>query len=267
MGKPSSNLQDGGLMSDCLLWADLTSSDLEELYASDSPGVQALLAAKLGLNDYANNPLQGVLLEFHFNCLRFARENDFSEEKTSAFFSIMKANHEHMSDNKLTQTVSFEYFKRLLLTHSVQRPPYSVGIFNLKEVKLITDWVTNNYYRNFKQMRYTFTQLTLLQLNTKSTWVEVPPPSFMPLSDGVDAPMPLATTVSVEQEPQTGAEGGAAAAAAAEEAEDDEIAGIVDRKVELHMNKLREDLQARHDALQARVDELVEKEKATATKK
>lgn len=86
-------------------------------------------------------PKERVLLEFYLNTLRFAAESKFTVEKTSALFSILKANHEEMVRGYLSIEQSLQYFQQLLLTHAVQRPPYSVGIFNYKDIELVTDYV------------------------------------------------------------------------------------------------------------------------------
>jgi hypothetical protein len=89
------------------------------------------------------SPKALVLLEFLENSLRFAAECRFITEKTSAFFSIMRANHEETVHGLLSLDQSLLYFKELLLLHSVQRPPYSVGIFSFKDVTLISDYANN----------------------------------------------------------------------------------------------------------------------------
>ena len=94
-----------------------------------------------------------VLLELYINTLHFARKHGFSVEKTSAFFSIIKRNHEEMAEAFLPPHKSWDYLKSLLLAHSVQRPPYSVGIFTLAEVQLITEFALAYYYAHFKLYR------------------------------------------------------------------------------------------------------------------
>jgi hypothetical protein len=89
------------------------------------------------------SPKEVVLLEFYLTNLRFAVECKFTTEKTSALFSILRDNHEQMVRGSLTLDQSLLYFKELLLLHSVQRPPYSVGIFSFKDVTLITDYVNS----------------------------------------------------------------------------------------------------------------------------
>lgn len=44
---------------------------------------------------------------------------------------------------------SFEFFRDLLLQHSVQRPPYSIGLFSLQDVKAITDHAATGFFLPF----------------------------------------------------------------------------------------------------------------------
>lgn len=47
------------------------------------------------------------------------------------------------ADGLLAVDKSYALFKSTLLRHSVQRPPYSVGVFTLAEIKSINDYVLN----------------------------------------------------------------------------------------------------------------------------
>ena len=60
---------------------------------------------------------------------------------------------------------SFTYFKSLLVGHSVDRPPWSVQVFSLEDVKLITEYVTNTYYRHYKLYNYAFNKRQILNFN------------------------------------------------------------------------------------------------------
>lgn len=99
----------------------------------------------LGFSDA--EPKEAVLLEFFLNNLRFAFECKFTAEKTSAFFSVMRATHEEVVRGLLQLDQSLPYFKELLLLHAVQRPPYSIGVFSAKDVSLIVDFVNSTCAR------------------------------------------------------------------------------------------------------------------------
>ena len=58
----------------------------------------------------------------------------------------------------LTQVdLSFKYCKDLLLAHSIQRPPYSIGLLTLAEMKAALSWMLDTYYRHYKLYMYAFT--------------------------------------------------------------------------------------------------------------
>jgi hypothetical protein len=85
----------------------------------------------------------------------------------------------------------------ILLTHAVQRPPHSIGIFSRREANLITQFVLDTYYRHFKLYRYAFTMRHIKNIDVRTSWLELPCDAFPALTDGVaaslaDAPSPEA---------------------------------------------------------------------------
>jgi hypothetical protein len=59
---------------------------------------------------------------------------------------------------------SFQLFKGLLLAHSVQRPPYSIGLFTFSEMKAILEWALDTYFRHYKLYMYAFTDRVLMSV-------------------------------------------------------------------------------------------------------
>jgi hypothetical protein len=60
-------------------------------------------------------------------------------------------------------------FKDLLLRHSIQRPPHSLAIFNLTEVKAITDYMLDHLYSYYSFFEYSLTKKDELTLATSKT--------------------------------------------------------------------------------------------------
>ena len=168
-----------------LLYADLQPEGLAALDAAPTEE-----AARVILSELLGLPLgdlrQEVLLELYMNALTFARSKGFSVEKTSTFVSIIKRNHEEMAEAFLPPDRSWEFLKSLLERHSVQRPPHSVGIFTLDELKAITQFALTYYYANFKLYRYAFTLKHVKEIDVRTSWNELPPESFPPLDTGVE---------------------------------------------------------------------------------
>lgn len=92
-----------------------------------------------------------VQVDFHFYNLAFARDCSFSPDKISTFMSIaLEVLNADRADGLRTMEASFEEFKQHLLSHSVDRSPYSVAIFTVDDVRGIVDYFTNAYYRHFR---------------------------------------------------------------------------------------------------------------------
>ena len=135
---------------------DLTRTDL------------ATMAGK-GTRDYARHVLDRVfnveaeegfrkeiLSDFHLNNYLFCLESGFSDRKQSALCSLMAHLFRQTVRTRLDIHAAFDLFKALLLRHSVQRPPWSVGVFSTQDVKDVTNYVLDTFFRHFKLFQYVY---------------------------------------------------------------------------------------------------------------
>lgn len=150
-----------------LVWTDLTLDNVVNIQRSETPEeVQCLLADIFHLSDWKDDLRQGILVDLYFYTLQFAKDNEFSTEQTSAWFSVIKSVHEMTVDTPYGNVDPvFKYFKELLLCHSVKRPPYSVALFSVDQVKKLTSYAVNTYFRHFKMYKYAFTPKVRLDLS------------------------------------------------------------------------------------------------------
>eukprot|EP01107_Rhizomastix_libera_P016048 TRINITY_DN6470_c0_g1_i1.p1 TRINITY_DN6470_c0_g1~~TRINITY_DN6470_c0_g1_i1.p1 ORF type:complete len:161 (+),score=30.06 TRINITY_DN6470_c0_g1_i1:448-930(+) len=66
--------------------------------------------------------------------------------------------------------------------HSIQRPPYSICIFSLIDLKLINSYFMNTYFRNFNLYHYVFTPNMVLSLTERKVVPTLMPISIPPLA-------------------------------------------------------------------------------------
>jgi len=198
-------------MANTLTWADLTLENIRELEGIRGGAEwSSRLSALLGLKDTDSDAQSRTLLEMHSNNLNFAAEQGFSAEATSTFFSIMKSTFQDSMDDLLAVDKSYALFKSTLLRHSVQRPPYSVGVFTLAEIKCINDYVLNGFFRHYKLYRYVFTKEQRLTVGTQNWPGEVvekaplPPPLSQAEEQLAEQPVELAEDAVQEIVDQTG---------------------------------------------------------------
>eukprot|EP00698_Gefionella_okellyi_P006271 TRINITY_DN15657_c0_g1_i1.p1 TRINITY_DN15657_c0_g1~~TRINITY_DN15657_c0_g1_i1.p1 ORF type:complete len:271 (+),score=44.44 TRINITY_DN15657_c0_g1_i1:52-864(+) len=181
-------------MAQSFVWAHLSREAVQSLFAniSNRNEFNIYLPRELFPEKTLGEDL--VLSDLYFYTIKFCYENSFSLEKTSALFSIVKTTHDTSIEQFLSPDHSHGYFKDLLVRHCVQRPPYSVALYSVEEAKLITDYITDTYYRHYKLYQYMFarkreltvTQTDLVPLSVApklpplaeaQPWTEPPPPS------------------------------------------------------------------------------------------
>ncbi|CAG2242615.1 unnamed protein product [Mytilus edulis] len=160
------------------VWADLTVDDVDRISESlNSDHVRQVLADIFHLDDFRTNIKTGIVMDLYFYTIMFARENNFNREKTSAVFSIVKKTHEVCIETPFGNVdQTFNYFKEMVLCHAVNRPPHSIELFNADEVRKITEYTVNTYFRHFKMYKYAFTPLVRLDLSLSYVGLPVTPP-------------------------------------------------------------------------------------------
>lgn len=134
-------------MASSLLWTDLSLTQLDKFHACAAPTDSYSFLGHCILKESPPfTAKQTILLDMYYHTLAFAKSLVMSPEQTSVLFSLIKSTHENaVSSPFITFDADFAYFKSLLLSHSINRPPYSIRIFSLKHVKAISDWATQGF--------------------------------------------------------------------------------------------------------------------------
>ena len=157
-------------------WVDLSLTDVEHLLRASetTEALQQALGDILRLGDAAASSKQALIeLDLYTYAILFARKQDFSADQVSAFFTMLKCVHCMCISTPFDNfQETFQYFKELLLKHSVNRPPYSTCLFSISQVKTVSDYVLASYFKHFKLYKYAFTKR--VHLNLKFSYPGVP---------------------------------------------------------------------------------------------
>lgn len=138
--------------------------------------------------------------------------------KTSAFFSVMKLSFFHCIASPVHDVdEAFEFFKQLLLRHSVQRPPYSEQIFSFTDIKTITEYAIDTLFRHYKLYKYAYTKKIRLDFHMGEP--PKPPPVCDPKCSGLSSVQDASPEDSVESPRSTSPTAGV------EEGETDGLSG------------------------------------------
>lgn len=104
------------------------------------------MAFALGISE-PEEPRCAVELDLYVLVLKFGVKRGLEDDQLSTLVSVVKSVHGESMEKRLHLDASFTLFKKTLLNHSVERPPFSVGVFSVGLVAEITDWMLENYYR------------------------------------------------------------------------------------------------------------------------
>ena len=187
-------------MVDSLKFKNLNLEQLNALQeAKSSEECKDMFEKFLKTGSRLDDPRVNIIIDFHFYNLTFCRKNGFSPEKISTFCSIMK----NLLDSDMKAVHrrcehSFEELKKLILKHSISRPPRSESIFVMEDVKLIADYVTKGY-RHFSLYRAVLAKRAQLILEQKPLGqVEFLRP--MSLTDGIEVTGKIDDVALTEEE-------------------------------------------------------------------
>ncbi|XP_031417000.1 coiled-coil domain-containing protein 189 isoform X2 [Clupea harengus] len=152
------------LKAKILMWAGATIQDMEEINkATSTEELEKVLSSVFQID--STDPKQRVLLELYMNAVLFCRGMKFNKAQTSTLLSIFKRVHQANIDTALNNAEQcFNYCSELLLCHSVRRPPFSIGLYNLNQMTDILKYFTNTYMRHYALYKYIFTPQRFLDL-------------------------------------------------------------------------------------------------------
>ena len=151
-------------------WEDLDYTNAEKLlHAKTTNGIiynhtGSLLYNILGLGQ--GEKRIKITTDLFYNLILFCRKNKFSPEQLTALFTILKTLHLLCISTPYNNIEDcHQLMKDFMIKHSVFRPPYSICLFNLHQVKLITEYLLETYFKHYKMYKYAFTKRVLLDLS------------------------------------------------------------------------------------------------------
>lgn len=92
---------------------------------------------------------KAVFFEYMFNVVDFCHSAGYTKEKCSTIIEIAYRTFYHSFTRRLTQPKSYDYFREVLLRHCHFRPPHSIYVFSLEEIKSISDFFLTSFYRHY----------------------------------------------------------------------------------------------------------------------
>lgn len=158
-------------------WADFSLTDIERLQmcSSNRDHLKQAIWEKLGLECAEKATTKdSIEVDLYIYLILFGIRQKFSAAQLSTLLTIVKRVHDKcvstVFDNQSEVTT---YFQELMVQHSVNRPPFSVGVFTPNEVKNVNEYILSTYFKHFKLYKYAFTRKVHLNLSLSYAGEEV----------------------------------------------------------------------------------------------
>lgn len=135
-------------MTEILTWRHLSEADTRALRQPDEHGriPRGAVAFAMGISQPCDER-KAIEVDLYVMALKFSLAVHMEDDQLSTLLSLVKVVHEESVASRLTMEASFGFFKHYLLVHTVQRPPFSVGLYSVKLMSAIIDWMLETYYR------------------------------------------------------------------------------------------------------------------------
>lgn len=160
-----------------LTFTDVSRSDIEQLQAATSRNhAVGVLMQCMGLS--LDDGFQSeILAEFHYHNFAFCQRNGFSAEKTSTLLSLFKQVHSQAiaRGKGVSQAQARGLFEDLLEKHSLQLPPFSVGVFSADEAGAVRNYADKSFFHHYKM--YAFAYSRRMDLSVRARTERVVPPT------------------------------------------------------------------------------------------
>lgn len=110
--------------------------------------------------------LDKIFFDHLYPIYEFAKQKKLGPQKLDCLLEISYEIFTFSFNKRLSHVKSFDYLKDLLVRHSLFRPPHSILIFNLEDIKQITDFFLFNFYQHYTFYSQAFTPKLNMEINT-----------------------------------------------------------------------------------------------------
>lgn len=149
-----------------------------------------------------------ILTDFFFYLLVFCRKQRFTPDKISTLMAIgKKLFRADIKHGTRSMKDSFQHFRTLLISHSVDRSPKFIKVFEYEDAEAILDYMYQTYYRHYRWYSYIFTPEVEMSIQQVNPFTVLTPQYFRPLTEAIplethDKPKPEEPNETDEQQQQ-----------------------------------------------------------------
>ncbi|EAN84645.1 hypothetical protein C3747_73g64 [Trypanosoma cruzi] len=176
-------------MAHSLTWKLLSPEQTHEcLTAPDVPSIRSVLkkideacdGKLIGAAKYNEGKVM-IVLDMLAHLILFCKSRSMSPEKVSTLVGIVIKIHEESMSGGYTRAKSYHLMRDLMIKHSVPRPPFSCGVFTVRDAQEIDEYMLRSYYRHYKMYFYAFVPRQVMNVRCLDvTHIHQVPPVGLP---------------------------------------------------------------------------------------
>lgn len=174
-----------------LAWKVLSEEQTQALKELTVHELEVKLAEVLSIENYRISLPEACLLDYYVAGFWFAKEQNFTLQQISAFFTLLKEMLDNIKEKHFSLVENIEKFKSFLAGIGVENCPHNGGLecFDVNQAKLITDYFTDSLFQHYKLYQFLFTQDPQEEVVVSELAVEVPPLATVPFPPPLDEGM------------------------------------------------------------------------------
>ncbi|XP_071793694.1 ciliary-associated calcium-binding coiled-coil protein 1-like isoform X2 [Asterias amurensis] len=171
-----------------LAWNVLSNTQTLALQDLSVEDVESKLADIMKLNNSEIDLGEAILLDYYVTGFWWAKEQGFTTQQTSGFFSILHLLLENIKDKQLSLSDNLCEFRKLLVGIGTEDGSQSGGLdfFDLDHAKTITDFLKTTFFQHHRMYEFLFHSERTEEIVGTELLVEVLPPATMPYPPPLD---------------------------------------------------------------------------------
>merc|ERR1712227_298006 len=181
--RPSARFRDSTDAKESLAWKVLNDVQTKEILETETVNqLQECILKQMSFPNYECDLKEGILLDYYVSAMWWAKEQTFSSEQTSAFFTVVQTALDNLKDQQLDVPPALVEFKKMLVGCGLENAENSGGLdcFDSSQAKSITEYLFTSLFQHYRLYEFVFSATQAEEIIGTDLEVEVAPGADLP---------------------------------------------------------------------------------------
>jgi len=180
--RPSARFRDAQDAKESLAWKVLTDVQTKQVLETESVDqLQECILTQMSFPNYECDLKEGIMLDYYVSAMWWAKEQLFSSEQTSAFFTVMHTVLESLKDQQISLSANLVDFKKLLVGCGLDcEATGGLQCFDTSQAKLITQYMFTSLLQHYRLYEFLFSATQAEEIIGTDLELQVAPGADLP---------------------------------------------------------------------------------------